>query len=92
MLSWHRSSAAADGRARPKAMGAKSDLVVWLTLQPEQQRIYEVPALHAIMMGAHWRQGRALRQLLCALAGIPRDGGCEGGAQPDRQRACSDHG
>ena len=45
---WHRSGAAADGRARPEAMGAKNDLVVWLRLQPEQQRIYEVlPALHA---------------------------------------------
>ncbi|KAK9821770.1 hypothetical protein WJX81_007078 [Elliptochloris bilobata] len=32
---------AADGRARPEAMGAKNDLVVWLRLQPDQQRIYE---------------------------------------------------
>lgn len=52
-MSWHRSSAAADGQARPVAMGAKNDLVVWLRLLLEQQRIYEVPALHIIMLEAH---------------------------------------
>ena len=61
MMSWHRSSAAADGRARPEAMGAKSDLVVWLRLQPEQQRIYEVPAQHAIFRSfCDRRRGRGL--------------------------------
>ena len=35
-------AAPADGQARPEAMGAKNDLVVWLRLQPAQQRIYEV--------------------------------------------------
>ena len=43
-------------------MGAKTDLVVWLRLQPEQQRIYEVPDL----------QTRVL--LCCALKGRARPG------------------
>jgi hypothetical protein len=40
-----RPGGAADGgRARPAAMGAKNDLVIWLRLVPTQQHIYEARA------------------------------------------------
>ena len=43
---------------KPEKMGQKNDLVVWLCLQPQQQRIYEVRLHICILAQVHMDSGR----------------------------------